>query len=168
MGQTDSQGKAEDKTLHDALDGMVFAMVATADASGPEQGIWKARPLALAGQEGGRLSFLVSTDAEWVASLEPAGSPTTVTFSDPGKNTYVALQGTARTVDDRERIAALWNVGAGSYFDGQDDPTVRVLDVEVHYGEHWDGPHGRLGTLVQLASAALGRPTGSQGSVLPE
>ena len=68
-----------DKTLDDALDGLRFAMVATADADGT----WKSRPLALAGQQDAVLSFLVSTTAEWVSSLEATGSPTTVTFSDP-------------------------------------------------------------------------------------
>lgn len=152
-----------DRSLDDALDGLRFAMVATADPDGE----WKSRPLALAGQEGGVLSFLVSTDAEWVAGLEVASSPTTVTFSDPGKNTYVALQGAARTADDRARIQSLWNVGAASYFEGEDDPKVRVLDVTVHYGEYWDGPHGRLGQALNLAKAALGnKDAGEQGDVV--
>ena len=154
-----------DKTLDEALDGLRFAMVATADADGT----WKARPLALAGQEGPVLSFLVSVEAEWVASLEAGGSPTTVTFSDPRANAYVALQGSARTADDRARVAELWNPGAAAWFDGEDDPQVRVLDVTVAYGEHWDGPSGRIGQLVQMASAALGRgdDVGDQGRVLP-
>lgn len=151
-----------DKTLDDALDGLRFAMVATADADGT----WKSRPLALAGHQDAVLSFLVSTTAEWVSSLEATGSPTTVTFSDPGKNTYVALQGSARTVEDRTRIDELWNAGAGAYFNGKDDPTVRVLDVTVRYGEHWDSPGGKLGTALNLATAALGRPVGDQGDVV--
>ncbi len=150
------------KTLQDAIDDLRFAMVATAD----EAGTWKSRPLALAKAEAHRLSFLVSIDADWVPSLAHDGSPTTVTFSDPVKNTYVALQGSARATDDRARIAELWNAGAASYFDGKDDPKVRVLDVTVEYGEYWDGPHGRLGNLVQLASAALGRDVGTQGAVV--
>ncbi len=151
-----------DKTLDDALDGLRFAMVATAD----QDGTWKARPLALARAEGGLLSFLVGVDADWVEALEESGSPTTVTFSDPGKNTYVALQGSARTLDDRQRIADLWNPGAAAYFDGEDDPKVRELQVSVHYGEFWDAPSGRLGSVLQLASAALGRPVGEQGDVV--
>lgn len=151
-----------ERTLHDALDGLRFAMVATADADGT----WKSRPLALAGDEDGVLSFLVAVDADWVAALEQGGSPTTVTFSDPGKNVYVALQGSARTLDDRQRIADLWNPGAAAYFDGEDDPKVRELQVQVHYGEFWDAPSGRLGSVLQLALAALGRPTGEQGDVV--
>ena len=151
-----------DRTLTDVLDSLRFAMLATAD----DEGTWKSRPLSLAGQEGSTLSFLVSDDADWVAALEDGGSPATLTFSDPGKNTYVALQGKARAVDDRPRVHELWNPGAAAYFDGKDDPTVRVLDVEVHYGEHWDGPSGRIGQLVTVASAALGHHVGDQGKVL--
>ena len=36
----------------------------------------------------------------------------------------------------------------------------------MHYGEFWDAPSGRLGSVLQLASAALGRPTGEQGDVV--
>ena len=153
---------AESKSLDDALNGMRFAMVATAGQGGQ----WAARPLALAGQEGGVLRFLVSTTADWVEALETSGSPTTVTFSDPGKNSYVALQGLARTVDDRALIAELWNVGAASWFESKDDPAIRVLEVTTSYGEFWDGPHGRIGSLVQMATAALGKDAGSQGDVV--
>ena len=150
------------RSLDEALDGLRFAMVATA---GPGQQ-WESRPLALAGSDGATVSFLVSADTDWVAALEAGGSPTTVTFSDPGKNTYVALQGSARALDDRARIHELWNPGAASYFDGKDDPAVRVLEVTVDRGEFWDGPHGRLGSLVQVAAAALGKDLGEQGSVV--
>ena len=148
-----------DRTLSDVLGGLRFAMVATADGTGT----WRARPLALAHLDGDVLSFLVSVEADWVEALELTGSPTTVTFSDPGTNTYVAVHGSARTVEDRARIAAMWNPGAAAYFDGPEDPQVRILDVDVAYGEYWDGPHGRVGALLQLAAKALGKETGTQG-----
>lgn len=158
-----TQTEQNAKNLDDALDGLRFAMVATADPDGQ----WKSRPLALAGQDRGVLRFLVSTDADWVAGLDVQSSPTTVTFSDPGKNTYVALQGHAQTRDDRALIAELWNVGAASYFEGKDDPKVRALEVTVSYGEFWDGPHGRLGQALQMAKAALGgEDAGEQGDVV--
>ena len=159
---TDDDRTDTARTLSDVLDGLTFAMVATAD----DTGTWKARPLALAGQEGDVLSFLVSVQADWVEALEVSGSPTTVTFSDPGKNTWVAVQGSARTVEDHARIAALWNPGAAAYFEGPEDPQVRVLDVDVAYGEYWDGPHGRVGSLLQLAVKALGKETGRQGDIV--
>lgn len=151
-----------DRPLSDVLDGLVFAMVATADSGGT----WRARPLALADQTRDVLSFLVSVEADWVEALDAAGSPTTVTFSDPAKNSYVAVQGTARLLNDRARIADLWNPGAAAYFDGADDPQVRLLEVSVAYGEYWDGPTGRVGSLLQLGLKALGKETGEQGDVV--
>lgn len=150
------------RPLSEALDGLRFAMVATEDA---EHGEWRSRPLALAdvGERG--MSFLVSVTADWVAGLPGGGAPTTVTFSDPDKNVFVALQGSARLSEDRTRIAALWNIGAASWFDGKDDPQVRVLEVDVARGEYWDGPSGRVGRLLQLAKAASGADTGEQGDV---
>lgn len=150
-----------ERSLSDVLDGLNIAMVATADADGT----WGARPLSLAHSDGAVLTFLVSVDADWVQALEHTGSATTVTFAETSNNTYVAVQGSARTSDDRDRIAELWNPGAAAYFESQDDPQVRALEVTVDRGEYWDGPHGRLGALLQLASAAVGRETGSQGEV---
>ncbi len=151
-----------DRTLSDVLEGLHFAMVATADSSGT----WRARPLSLADQARDVLSFLVSVEADWVEALDAVGSPTTVTFSDPAKNTYVAVQGNAYLLDDRARITELWNPGAAAYFDGADDPQVRLLEVSVRYGEYWDGPTGRVGSLLQLAAKALGKETGEQGDVV--
>ena len=152
------------RTLTEALDGLRFAMVATADPS--HGGTWKSRPLALAGADAHVLRFLVSVDADWVQGLEAQGSPTTVTFSDPSKNTWVALQGSARTTDDRALVHELWNASAGAYFEGEDDPTIRVLEVSVDYGEFWDGPSGRLGTSLSVVKAALGGSSGEQGDVV--
>lgn len=152
------------RTLSEALEGLRFAMVATADPA--HGGTWKSRPLALAGADEHVLRFLVSVEADWVQGLEATGSPTTVTFSDPNKNTWVALQGSARTTDDRALVAELWNPSASAYFEGPDDPSVRVLEVFVDYGEFWDGPSGRLGTSLSVVKAALGRSSGEQGDIV--
>ena len=152
------------RTLSEALQGLRVAMVATADPS--HGGTWKSRPLALAGSEGDVLRFLVSVDADWVEGLEATGSPTTVTFSDPAQNTWVALQGSARTTDDRALVRRLWGPAAGAYFDGEDDPSVRVLEVSVDHGEFWDGPSGRLGQALSVARAALGGSSGEQGDIV--
>ena len=150
------------RELNEVLEDLRFAMVGTSDG-----GTWKSRPLALAEEKDGTLRFLVSHDADWVQALDANGSPTTVTFSDPGKNSFVSLQGRARTLDDRALIRHLWNPGAAAYVDGKDDPTVRVLEVDVEYGEWWDGPSGRIGQLITVAGAAMGKQVGDQGPVAP-
>lgn len=150
-------------TLDQALDGLRFAMVGTADPLTHE---WSSRPLTLAEQDGPVLRFLTTTEAEWVSHLDGDHSPTGVTFSDPGKNAYVALQGRATVVNDRSAIERLWNLGASAFLDDKDDPTVRVLEVLVERGEYWDGPSGRIGSLLSIAKAALGRDAGSEGPIV--
>ena len=151
------------QSLHEALDGLRFAMVGTAD---PVTHEWHSRPLTLAEQDGPILRFLTTTEAEWVSHLDGDHSPTGVTFSDPGKNAYVALQGRATVVNDRSAIERLWSVGASAFLEDKDDPTVRVLEVLVERGEYWDGPSGRVGGLLTLAKAALGRDAGTEGPVV--
>jgi general stress protein 26 len=160
---TDTTKTLDIRTIDDALDGMLFAMVGTADGS-----VWKSRPLTLLKQDGTTLRFLVSTESDWVRALETTGSPTTVTFSDPKKGTHVALQGTARTVEDRALIKELYNPAADIFFDGADDPKARVLEVRVTDGEWWDSPNGRLGQAAALLLAKVTgdeSKSGSQGTI---
>ncbi len=153
------------KTLKDALDGMMFAMVGTEDRSGPGP-VWKSRPLTTANATDDTLQFLVSAETDWVEALETGGSPTTVTYSDPGKNTYVALQGKATTTDDKKLIDELWSAPNGAWFDGKDDPNIRVLQVRVDNGEFWDSAGGKVGGLITVLKAAAGGDGGDRGPVL--
>lgn len=157
---TATDASTESRSLTEALDGLHFAMVGTADGD-----VWKSRPLTLAGLEGSTMHFLVSADADWVQALEADGSPCTATFSDPNKNDYVALQGSARVLQDQLLIEALWSPEAGAYFAGADDPNLRVLAVEVAYGEYWDSPGGTVGRLLALAKAAAGAEAGKEGTI---
>ncbi len=151
------------QTLHEALDGLRFAMVGTADPTTHE---WSSRPLTLMEQDGPILRFLTTTEADWVRHLDGDHSRAGVTFSDPSKNVYVALQGRGTVVNDRSAIERIWSLGAAAFLEDKDDPTVRVLEVLVERGEYWDGPSGRAGGLLTLAKAALGRDVGTEGPIV--
>ena len=93
------------------------------------------------------------------------------TISDDRHNTYVAMNGAAEIVTDRSEVDRLWNPAASAYFD-RDDPNVAVLRFDVSDGEFWDGPSGRLGSVVALLRAKLagegedpGRKSGDQGPI---
>ncbi|WP_344608950.1 pyridoxamine 5'-phosphate oxidase family protein [Sporichthya brevicatena] len=158
MTATDT--KAESRSLSAAVEKLRFAMVGT-----PDGDVWKSRPLTLAGLEGSTLHFLVAADTDWVQALGNGKAPCTTTFSDPSKNDYVALQGSARVLHDRALIESLWSAPAGAYFDGKDDPDIRVLAVDVDYGEYWDSPGGAIGRLLAVTKAAAGAESGSEGPV---
>lgn len=148
------------RTLTEALENLHFAMVGTADRD-----LWKSRPLTLAGLDGSTMHFLVSADADWVQSIGAGSTACTTTFSDPSKNDYVALQGTARVLRDQALIDKLWTPEAGAYFASKTDPKVRVLAVDVSYGEYWDSPGSTLGRLLSLTWSAAGGQAGKEGPV---
>lgn len=158
MTATDTKNEA--RSLAEVLEHLHFAMVGTADGD-----VWKSRPLTLAGLDGSSMHFLVSADADWVQSIGSGSTPCTATFSDPGKNEYVALQGSARVLRDQGLIDDLWSAPAGAYFEGKDDPAIRVLAVDVAYGEYWDSPGGTVGRLLSVAKVAAGRDPGQEGPV---
>jgi general stress protein 26 len=152
--------KTEARTLSEALQDLHFAMVGTADRD-----VWKSRPLTLAGLDGSTMHFLVSADADWVQSIGAGSTACTTTFSDPAKNDYVSLQGTARVLRDADLIAKLWTPEAAAYFASKDDPNIRVLAVDVAYGEYWDSPSGALGRLLTLTWSAAGGQAGKEGPI---
>jgi general stress protein 26 len=150
----------ETRTLGQALDGLKFAMVGT----GPS---WECRPLTLSGHEDDLLHFLVSASAEWVQELPALNAPATATFSDPARNIYVGLKGAARLSREPELIDRVWNAEAAGFFDGKDDPELRVLTIVIASGQWWDSPGGALGHLLALARAVVDQEPSHEGAVIP-
>jgi general stress protein 26 len=152
------------RSLEQVLDGMRFAMVTTTSPHG-----LRARPLTLLEQEDAVLRFLVSRDSQWVQELAQPMASVQVAFADPGKNTYVALQGHAVLDDDPELIARLWNPAAESFFDGPEDPDATVLECTIFDGEWWDAPGTAVGLAIAFVKQRLtGERPGESGRVEPE
>ena len=138
---------------------MLMTMVGTEHSS---------RPLTCLGVDGDRLSFLVDRSTDWVGAIADGAAVVHATVADGRENTYAAMNGAATVVQDHAEIDRLWNPVAGIYFDGQEDPNVAVLHLEVDQGEYWDGPSGRIGAAVGLLRAKLsGDPTksGDKGEI---
>jgi len=126
------------------------------------------RPLTVAGLGAGTLLFLVDGTADWVLSLD-ASAEVNASISTR-RNDWVSVTGAATVSNDPEAITRLWSPAASAYFDGADDPRLRVLQVHMELGEYWSAPGaGPLGRLVSLVSAAVGSDIGSgeRGRVTP-
>jgi general stress protein 26 len=126
------------------------------------------RPLTVAGLGAGTLLFLVDSSADWVVALD-APAEVNASISTRG-NDWVSVTGAATVTNDHEAIARLWSPAASAYFDGADDPRLRVLQLHMESGEYWSAPGtGPLGRLVSLVSAAVGSDVaaGERGRVTP-
>lgn len=79
-----------------------------------------------------------------------------LTFSDHGNGNYVAIGGDAAVSDDRALIRKLWSRFDEAWWDGPEDPSIRVITVTPREGELWDGPGTLLATAKMIGAAITG------------
>jgi general stress protein 26 len=114
----------------------------------------RARPLAATVEKDeGAIYFL--TDIHGEKDEQIAEYPmVSVTFSDHKHSKYVALAGKATISNDRDKIKKLWSPFAKAWWDGPEDPSIRVIKVVPHDAELWDSP-GRIVTTISMLTAAV-------------
>lgn len=84
----------------------------------------------------------------------------TLVFSDIHAHDYVVITGKARVSDDRARIHDLWSSADKAWWDSEDDPSIRVIEVDPEDAELWEGPGRVVGAAKMLAAAVTGvKPT---------
>lgn len=152
------------RSLDDLLEPGSTLMVGT--VSGPEDS-WEFRPLTVARVQAGVIDILLDTKEEWVFRFSD-GDPVHATLSDNRANDWSHLSGRATISRDESLIDELWSPFAGAYFDdGRETPGIAVFRVSVDSGRYWSTPSGRIGSLLSMASAALGRAdaAGEHGDV---
>ncbi len=91
----------------------------------------------------------------------------TLAYSDQSKNDYVSITGTATVSNDRTKIEELWSPMMKSWWDGPQDPSLRLIKLVPEDAEAWDSPHDAVSTIKMAAAAVgLGKPDmGDSGKV---
>lgn len=140
------------RILAEKIKGIQIAMLVTISDEG-----LRARPMAT--QElafDGTLWFFTPVDSE--KAHEVARHPqVNVSYADPSGQRYVSVSGTARLVDDRSRMRDLWTPFLALWFEkGVEDPTLRLIRVQVESAEYWDSPGNRFVQLLGFIKRAAG------------
>jgi general stress protein 26 len=128
-----------------------FAMMITAAPDGS----FDSRPMATQKTEfDGVLWFLTGNDSRKVGEL--AESPQiALVFADPDNAKYVSLKGSASVSHDPQKIHELWNPMYQAWFpQGEQDPQIRVLRVDVTEGEFWEANESKIVRTVKYLAAA--------------
>ena len=90
-------------------------------------------------------------------------------FAKPSSTQFLSLFGKAAIYRDQEKIKELWTPIANAWFEeGKKDPNVTVLKVSPSEAYYWDTPHGKVITLLKIATAAVtgkSMDTGEQGKL---
>ncbi|GAA5511784.1 hypothetical protein Dcar01_00497 [Deinococcus carri] len=149
------------KTLASIIKDVKFAMLTVTTA----EGHLKAHPMTTQQTEfDGDIWFIGGKDTEQVQCMGERPQ-VNVSYSDPGKNNYVSVGGTAQLVEDRAKLEELWSDFYKAYFpQGIDDPNVQLIKIEAQGAEYWEGS-GRMKALFQMARAAVtGKPATDMGN----
>jgi general stress protein 26 len=122
----------------------------------------------LIGAEGGTtLAEATGAPALTLAQQIEKFPTVSLAFADNGSMDYVTVTGEAAVSNDRAKIEELFSPFAKAWWDGPDDPDIRLLTVVPHAAEVWEGPNKLVAYAVMLAAAATGtKPAiGDHGAV---
>lgn len=133
------------------MDEIGFAMLVTHDGQGDEL---RARPMHAHPQREQEAIFFLTDRRHHKDDEITINDNVCVTFADNSGMRYVSVTGTANVLDDRGKVDELWDPSNKAFWDGKDDPNIRVLRVKPSMAEFWDSP-GKIVTTVKMAAAAL-------------
>lgn len=129
-----------------------ICMLATKDGEG-----LRSRPVA-AYTDPDHDFIYIMTDVRSHKDDEIAADPqVNLGFAKPGANSYVSLSGTAEVTNDRAKIKELWNMWAKAWWDGPEDPNIRLLKVTPSKAEYWDSPGRIVAGAIMLFNAVTGK-----------
>ena len=124
---------ATDDKLRELLQDFDAAMLVTRNAAGQ----LRSRPMAVADVEpGGTLWFITERHS---GKMEEIARDNHVNVVMQSSLKFVSISGTATPVEDRAKVAQLWNEAWKVWFPGgKDDPGLVLLKVQGDAGEYWD------------------------------
>jgi general stress protein 26 len=139
--------------------GIHICMMTTVNANGE----LSSRPMAVQDKPfDGTMWFLTRSTSEKVEEIAQ-DQHVLLTFAEPSDSKYLSLKGRASVSEDRSKIKELWNPMYKAWFpNGEDDPLIAVLKVEIAEGDYWEASSSRLVMMTKYLAAAV---TGGKVSV---
>ncbi len=152
---------AQSETGHiwDLIASIPMALLVTRDGT-----FMDARPMAAtAKQADGRIYILANKGEDSDEEIQTDGE---VILSFQKGATFVVVYGTAAASDDSAKIKEIWTAFDKAWWDGPEDPRIRLLTVTPDSCEYWESPGKLIAYGDMLLSAATGkRPdTGEHGT----
>lgn len=158
-----STSPTDHDTLWDLIKDIKFGMLTHRHADGELH----SHPLTTqnkAMDEGATLYFFISRSSE-IATQVAHDDQVNVSYTDPGKDSYVSVAGRALIVEDMGKKEALWSSMAKAWFPGgPTDPDLALLQVHISHAEYWNVKESKMVEVVKMVTAAItGTPPTSMG-----
>ena len=139
------------KRIGDLIKDIRIAMLVTLDSRDQP----RSRPMATQSVPfDGVLWFFTSKDSSQVSEISRRPH-VNLAYSSPSSESYLSVTGTASVLDDRQKIHEFWSPFLRSWFESADDPTIRLLRIDVDEVEYWDTPGGKVASLYSLVKGAI-------------
>ncbi len=136
--------------LHGYLKGIRYTMFAT--RSGDRM---RSRPMTTieTDEQADTLVFLGNDGSELLDDIgrDPAVN---LAYSDNDGAKYVSVSGIATSRIDQALVKKVWNPIMKAWWDGPEDPAIRVIEVRIQEAEYWAGPGNRVARFVGIIAAA--------------
>lgn len=100
----------------------------------------------------GDIWFFTDDRSEKVAQIE-RNDAVNVAYASKDQNTHLSISGRGSIVRDRAKIREYWRAPDNAYFEGEDDPNLVLLKVEVETVEFWDSPDSRITRTINFFRA---------------
>ena len=98
-----------------------------------------ARPMTaqIEGDEGGPIWFFASSDGALVQQIATGTPRAMAHFVSKGHDVWATVHGTLAVTTDRAVIDRLWNPFVAAWYEGKDDPKIRVICLDTENAEIW-------------------------------
>jgi general stress protein 26 len=123
-----------------------------------------ARPMAATAKQDEGAIYILANKGE--DSDQEIQADSRVVLSFQKGVTFVVVYGEGRASNDRAKIKELWNAFDKAWWDGPEDPRIRLLTVTPASAEYWESPGKLVAYGDMLLAAATGRKpaTGEHGT----
>ena len=97
-----------------------------------------ARPMTVQAEERrSPIWFFTSADNVLVQQLGDGSGRAIAGFASKGHDLFASIRGSLRVDTDRTVVERLWNPFVGAWYEGKDDPKLRLLRLDAEDAEVW-------------------------------
>jgi general stress protein 26 len=99
----------------------------------------RAQPMTamIEGDHSGPIWIFSAVDVDLVQAVEGGERDAILHFISKGHDVFATVEGRLRVDNDRETIERLWNPFIAAWYEGKDDPKLRLLRFEPGHAQIW-------------------------------
>lgn len=109
--------------------------------------------------ENKNLYFILKDTNDLVKAINSGRNHIGLSFAEPADSVYVSMSAHAQISTDAPLIEKLWNPWAENWFEGKNDPSVRVLVAEAISAEYWNVTDNKVTQLFKVLKGSLSGKT---------